>query len=482
MNMIPLLLTSYLPAQSEANGFGQDTPETDAQTDDFSTLLASFFSLPAPMPQPDQQLPAEAQSAEAKVIEAALPECSSPTLPMTFLTQTGFQDSEKAGDAGLRLNGILEKLQQVAEKPLVEPPVVLRPNGIRLTENTDATGFAIQPAQTEVTQLQVTEATQLQITEVTQAQNTGVTQAMQNTEVTQFQNIEVTQFQIQYPGRHPVPPQIEPTPIHPKLINPPKAEVRLFDYAPPEILSQEPEANAASPAATAFQILQSEGKAVAETTPRAGILEPPPQFRDPVVRFPTLKRDSIDQTIEPLAETAETLSRDSNSSTQATPTFNPPAASTTATNAADATLQNITAQIVRTVAAASEVSVRHEARSIRLRLHPEELGEVRINISTDASGRLSAQISADHDLTRRAIAGGLDHLRQTLEQAGVNLDRLDLGSSQSASAGPGAQTNTGSRNEALPAGSASHNSPPPDISTSDGKSSAEEERLLSLRA
>ncbi|MGH9942501.1 MAG: flagellar hook-length control protein FliK [Pyrinomonadaceae bacterium] len=66
-------------------------------------------------------------------------------------------------------------------------------------------------------------------------------------------------------------------------------------------------------------------------------------------------------------------------------------------------------------------------RTIKLRLHPEELGDVQLSLSRDESGRLSAHFAAPREEARAALSGGLDHLRAALEQAGIQLASLEVG-------------------------------------------------------
>lgn len=67
-----------------------------------------------------------------------------------------------------------------------------------------------------------------------------------------------------------------------------------------------------------------------------------------------------------------------------------------------------------------------EAGTLHLRLNPEELGRVDVQITRDAAGRLSAQLMAEHEAARRALSDGINHLRETLERAGVAVERLDV--------------------------------------------------------
>ena len=60
-----------------------------------------------------------------------------------------------------------------------------------------------------------------------------------------------------------------------------------------------------------------------------------------------------------------------------------------------------------------------------MRLNPEALGPVKIELSVD-EGRVSAKMHAEHDAARELLKAGLDHLRCTLEARGLNVDRLEV--------------------------------------------------------
>ena len=51
-------------------------------------------------------------------------------------------------------------------------------------------------------------------------------------------------------------------------------------------------------------------------------------------------------------------------------------------------------QTIRQIMALAETMGAQQTRSLRLRLRPEELGQIDIQLSRDASGRISAHISA----------------------------------------------------------------------------------------
>lgn len=138
-------------------------------------------------------------------------------------------------------------------------------------------------------------------------------------------------------------------------------------------------------------------------------------------------------------------------------------------------------QITQPIITVAEMIAKREARSIRVRLHPEELGEIELRISRDSLGLLNARISTEHETARHILSLGINHLRATLEQAGLNVDRLDVfvqsNHSQSTS-GQQAQAQEQSHQErfAVPEPSLSDQPPIPELADTP------ESRLLNMRA
>src|SRR5262249_25435066 len=81
-----------------------------------------------------------------------------------------------------------------------------------------------------------------------------------------------------------------------------------------------------------------------------------------------------------------------------------------------------------------------QPRSVRLRLRPEELGQVEIQLTRDSSGKVSAQLSVERENTRAVLVQSLPQLRQTLERAGVTVERLQVTSETLAFARDGRDT------------------------------------------
>lgn len=77
------------------------------------------------------------------------------------------------------------------------------------------------------------------------------------------------------------------------------------------------------------------------------------------------------------------------------------------------------------VARAMVAALRHKGGVVTLRLSPDGLGPVRVELRVE-DGRVSATIDAQDERTRGALHGGLDSLRKSLEASGLSVDRLDV--------------------------------------------------------
>lgn len=69
---------------------------------------------------------------------------------------------------------------------------------------------------------------------------------------------------------------------------------------------------------------------------------------------------------------------------------------------------------------------KRETRSLRLQLRPEKFGQISLQITRSGDGRLSAQLAADLRVTQHALAEGINQLRESLEQSGLAIDRLEV--------------------------------------------------------
>jgi flagellar hook-length control protein FliK len=141
---------------------------------------------------------------------------------------------------------------------------------------------------------------------------------------------------------------------------------------------------------------------------------------------------------------------------------------------------SIQSQAINQIIAQAEFLQGHQTRSLRLRLRPEELGQIDIQLSRDAAGRISGHIYAEREAARGTLSRSLDELRETLTRAGITIDKLQI------SAHPGLSNGNREAHDA-PSNTRASSSTVANLLTeneteSDRQHSAETERLLSLRA
>ena len=120
-----------------------------------------------------------------------------------------------------------------------------------------------------------------------------------------------------------------------------------------------------------------------------------------------------------------------------------------------------------------------DARSLQLDLNPESLGHIAIRLERDAEGNISAHLSADTDATHKTLSDSLGELRRTLEDAGINVARLDIG----ANSNPGANAGSTDEREAQArARTIDATTPIVTAAPEQQQRAAIDDRLLSLRA
>ena len=95
-----------------------------------------------------------------------------------------------------------------------------------------------------------------------------------------------------------------------------------------------------------------------------------------------------------------------------------------------------------------QLAARQGLTQARISLQPEELGEIRINLTQTAQGLL-ARVTAESPAAAQALAGAHAQLRQSLSSLGINLTRLDIGHHDPAQSG-GANAKGGGQNGAVP--------------------------------
>jgi flagellar hook-length control protein FliK len=71
-------------------------------------------------------------------------------------------------------------------------------------------------------------------------------------------------------------------------------------------------------------------------------------------------------------------------------------------------------------------SMKNGHQELVIRLNPDNLGEVRVNLSTSGNGSLSARLIASSAESHEALQSHLSHLKSALEAQGVQLERLSV--------------------------------------------------------
>jgi flagellar hook-length control protein FliK len=143
---------------------------------------------------------------------------------------------------------------------------------------------------------------------------------------------------------------------------------------------------------------------------------------------------------------SEPTSADSKSQVDLTsPTF----ATSLKRQIADRAAEVVGPQVTREIIELADATPQRQTRSVRLRLRPEELGQVEVQLTRDAAGKVSAQMVVERESSRAALAQSLPQLRETLERAGLTVDRLQVSSETSSFAGNARDTYRQSNDETL---------------------------------
>lgn len=91
-----------------------------------------------------------------------------------------------------------------------------------------------------------------------------------------------------------------------------------------------------------------------------------------------------------------------------------------------------------------DFAVRKGHAQAHLELHPAELGQVNVRLRSAAGGGLTATMTVDRPEALQALQAAADQLRQSLEDQGVEVARLDIGLSAQAR---GDEARTGARED-----------------------------------
>jgi flagellar hook-length control protein FliK len=147
------------------------------------------------------------------------------------------------------------------------------------------------------------------------------------------------------------------------------------------------------------------------------------------------------------------------------------------TSAATAMLEQIKPAVIQLAAA-----VANEGKQIlKMRLHPAELGTVEIRLEKNSAGVLEAHFKTDTDTAKHFLTQGLDALRNSLQNAGWQVGRVEISTGAFSSTADGsAQKDARQRDEASPGQEAKNFGPASTRSGDQADISAD--RLVNLRA
>ncbi len=82
-------------------------------------------------------------------------------------------------------------------------------------------------------------------------------------------------------------------------------------------------------------------------------------------------------------------------------------------------------EIVRQVVEEIKLVARNDVKSIELQLYPEHLGKVTIEVST-RNGAVTAQITAENEMARAALEGGLQSLREAFATQEIKVEAIEV--------------------------------------------------------
>lgn len=143
--------------------------------------------------------------------------------------------------------------------------------------------------------------------------------------------------------------------------------------------------------------------------------------------------------------------------------------------------ESVVAQTTQLVNAA-ESAVRHEARTLRFDLRPEHLGRVEVELTRSGEGHVRAHLTAERGDAGQSLSESIGQLRESLERAGVTVDRLEVSvrTDLSAAGGHGQHRRQEHPPQTAPASSAYPGLEQPEAD--DAPRAVEEDRIISLRA
>lgn len=197
----------------------------------------------------------------------------------------------------------------------------------------------------------------------------------------------------------------------------------------------EPSETPASPAAATTSPGVDPAAAKAGSKPEAAASQQPAAGDQP-------KQQSGEQTGSPGQPATPAASAPSPAPQAAPPATAPPAHAAAQPQTAAGT--PMLPSTVHRMQALVDFAVRKGHAQAHLELHPAELGQVNVRLRSAAGGGLTATMTVDRPEALQALQVAADQLRQSLEDQGVEVARLDIGLSAQAR---GDEARTGARED-----------------------------------
>ena len=102
-----------------------------------------------------------------------------------------------------------------------------------------------------------------------------------------------------------------------------------------------------------------------------------------------------------------------------------PAAVKTPENVPEFSRQLDTLDLIRQVTEFTKITVREAQTTMEMQLNPEHLGKIYIEVTTK-EGNVSAHIMTQHELVKEALEAQMAELKQSMNQAGVKVDAVEV--------------------------------------------------------
>jgi flagellar hook-length control protein FliK len=146
------------------------------------------------------------------------------------------------------------------------------------------------------------------------------------------------------------------------------------------------------------------------------------------------------------------------------------------------TPQTVVAQTVNRIIGAAESVARRETRTLRLELKPEHLGRVEVELTRGGEGGLRAHLTAERGEAGHALQESIGQLRESLERAGVTVERLEVNTRPSLSDAAGSQQHRHAPEHTPPASRPHARGGGEQPEADDAPRAVREEGIISLRA